>query len=174
MKKILLVVLALVLAFVLIGLFLPKHVSRTRTITINADRARIHALVANLEKWPDWTPWQEADPTVKTTLGALHTGVGASQTWTGKDGEGELTFTQCDPSTGIAYDMSFINGTKKMPMKSAMLYRANGAATDVTWNFEGDMDIPVFGGWLVLFMGGSMDDMFDKGLQKLKAQAEAK
>lgn len=174
MKKILLVILGLVVAFLLIGLFLPKHVSRARTITIAADRARIHELVSNLERWPEWTPWQEADPSVKTTLGAIKSGAGASQSWTGKDGDGELTLTKSDPNEGIAYDMAFKNGEHETPMKSAMLYRPNGNATDVTWSFEGDFDVPVIGGWLVMFMGGSIDAMFDKGLQKLKAKAEAK
>jgi len=178
MKKILLVVglslAVFIVAFIVIGLILPTHVSIARTVTIQADKARIHTLCSDLTKWPEWTPWKKADPTVVTTLGPITSGVGASQSWTGKDGAGELTLTKSDANEGIAYDMNFIHGESKLPMKSAMIYKANDAATDVTWTLEGDMAMPVLGGYVVLMMGSSIDEMFDVGLASLKAKAEAK
>ena len=178
MKKFLFIVggvlLSFVVVFVVVGLMLSSHVSTARTITIQADTARVHALCSDLTRWPEWTPWQDADPTVVTTLGPITSGLGASQKWHGKEGDGELTLTRSDASTGIAYDMFFINGESRMPMKSAMTYNAKGDATDVTWTLEGDMNVPILGGYIVKMMGNEIDKMFDQGLAKLKAKAEAR
>lgn len=177
MKKALIVVggvlLLFIVVFVVIGLMLSNHVSTSRTVNIQADTARIHALCSDLTRWPEWTPWQDADPTVVTTLGPITSGVGASQKWRGKEGDGELTLTKSEPNQGIAYDMFFINGEKRTPMKSTMTYAPNGATTNVTWTLEGNMDVPVLGGYIVMMMGGAIDEMFDSGLAKLKAKAEA-
>ncbi|MBL8857824.1 MAG: SRPBCC family protein [Planctomycetes bacterium] len=178
MKKVLMVVglvtLVFLVLFVVIGFFLPTRVSVARTVTIHADKPAVHAWCSDLKKWPEWTPWAEADKTVVTTLGPITSGVGASQSWTGDSGNGELTLTQSDPNTGIAYDMNFINGEHKTPMKSAMTYRTSGDATEVTWTLDGDMDTPVLGGYVVLMMGGAIDAMFDQGLAKLKTKVEGK
>ena len=166
-KKILIVLVVLIAAFIAVGLFLPKDYAVTRSAVIEAKPATIHALVGDLERWPEWTPWKEADPSVEVTLGEKTTGVGASQTWTSKDGRGSLTFTQWDPKTGIAYDMAFEQYTSSATMR----YEPQGEATKVTWRMEGRMD-GVVGGYFVLLMDGVVGDMFEKGLARLKAKAE--
>lgn len=173
MKKILLVLVLVLVAFLLVGAFLPKHVTVARSTTIAADRAKVHALCSDLTRWPEWSPWTKIDPSVVVKLGPVTSGVGASQTWTGKDGNGELKLTKSDPESGIAYDMAFVNGDHKSPAVSTMTYRPNGAATDVTWTLEADMDIPIFGGYLVFLMKGSVESAFDMGLADLKKRAEA-
>ena len=91
----------------------------------------------------------------------------------------ELTFTKCDPASGIAYDMAFIYEGDRSPATSAMTYeKAEGGGTKVTWTMEGDvgtMAPPVVAGYMNAFvMKGSIGGMFEKGLEKLKASAEAK
>ncbi len=176
MKRILIGLLALIAVVALVGLFLPTSYSIERRITINAPPASVHALVGDLERWPEWTPWITADPTVVTTLGDKKTGVGASQTWTSDDGGGELTFTACDAETGIAYDMVFIMKDNRAPARAKMLYTREGDATVVTWIMEGDvadMAPPVLAGYARLFLPGQVGDMFDQGLLVLKEKVEA-
>jgi len=42
----------------------------------------------------------------------------------------------------------------------------------VTWSMSGDMDMPVIGGYFALLMPRMVGGDFEKGLAKLKAQAE--
>lgn len=174
LKKLLIAILILLGLLILIGAFLPTHYAASGTVTISADRARVHEFVGELKRWDSWGPWKDEDPTIVVTHAPLTTGVGAHQSWTGESGNGELTFTKCSPEEGITYDMVFIQGETRMPAKSWMSYAGSGSQTDVTWGLEGDMDMPVIGGWMVLMMGPALDEMIMKGLTKLKTVAEAK
>jgi hypothetical protein len=176
-KKLLIGLLALVVILAAIGLIAPKDYQVERSVTIQAPAAEVHAWVGELTKWPEWVPWEEDDPTLETTYGEQTTGVGAHQTWTGKDGDGELTFTKCDPEQGIAYEMAFIMEDKRVPATSAMTYRsAEGGGTEVIWTMEGSWKgavPPVMDGWMKILSPWMLGSAFDRGLTKLKGRVEA-
>ncbi len=172
LKKILTALAILILVFVVVGALLPREFSVKRTTVVLAEPAKVHALVGELKRWDEWAPWKESDPTVVTTYGASTTGVGASQTWTGKDGDGRLQFTKCDPATGIAYDMVFLDGDKEMPAQSWMTYSPAAGGTQVEWGISGAMDYPVVGGYFALLADSMIGGMFQSGLDKLKQRAE--
>ena len=179
MKKILIglivVVVLVVLSAVVAGLMLPTEYSIEERVTIQADVAKVHEFVGELTKWKEWAPWEQEDPSIVTTFGATTTGVGASQTWTSDQGNGELTFTACDPKTGIAYDMAFIMGETRSPATSAMKYVVGEGTTEVIWTMEGDVaDFmpPVLGGLMNVAMKAQIRSMFQTGLASLKAVAE--
>ena len=114
---------------------------------------------------------------MKTTLGTQTTGVGASQSWTDKDGGGWLKVTRSDPSSGLAYDMAFVMGegtdTEEMPAQGAITYEPVDGGTRVSWSMSGEVTLPVFGGYLAKMLPGQVGPMFDQGLAKLKTAAEA-
>jgi hypothetical protein len=173
MKKFLIVLLVLIVALGVIGMVLPKNYQLKRSVTISAAPPAVHTFVGDLKKWPDWAPWQDEDPTIKVTYGPKTSGVGASQTWTGKSGDGRLTFTKCDDQ-GVAWDMVFVENGREMPAKGWMTYQPVTGATVVEWGMEGKIDTPVIGGYLTLFMPMMVGGMFDKGLSRLKSKVEAK
>lgn len=177
MKKLMMFLLVLVLLLVAAGLATPSDYSVEHKVVIDATPAEVHAYVGELRKWPDWAPWHEDDPTIETTFGEKTTGVGAHQSWTSKDGEGELTFTRCDPVSGIAYDMNFMPDEETVsPAKSAMDYRVVDGGTEVTWSMQGDwagVMPPVLDGLMKLFTPMIMGGMFDTGLANLKTAVEA-
>jgi len=169
LKWIAIVVVVLIVLFVVVGLLLPSEVSVERTIVVNTEAERVHRLVGDLNAWDDWTPFKEMDDTIAVTYGEKTSGVGAFQSWTDKTGGGELTFTEWNPDTGIAYHISFAGSE---PMTSAMRYEAAADGTKVTWDLNGD--IPgVMGGYLALVIPTGVGQMYDMGLQKLKTRAEA-
>jgi len=176
MQKFLIGILILVVAVVVAGLAMPTTYAVEKEITIDATPAQVHAYVGDLQKWETWAPWQEADPTMQANLGDKTTGIGASQTWTGKDGDGELTFTKCDEASGIAYDMAFIIEGTRAPATCAMTYSETDGKTTVVWTMEGDAGDfmpPVVGGLMTPLMKSSIGGMFDQGLTKLKEKVEA-
>ena len=176
--KILIALVVLIAAFVGYGLTLPTEFAIAKSTVIEAEPAQVHAWVGDLEKWDAWAPWKEEDETMTVKFGDKTTGVGAYQFWSGKDGDGELTFTKCDAESGIAYDMAFILEEEKHPSKSAMTYKKVDGGTEVTWTMEGDagsMLPPIVGGYIAKFaMVGSIESMFDRGLNNLKEKVEAK
>ena len=176
MKKVLIVLLVLLILVVGIGFVMPTDYAVAKSVTISGSPDQVHTWVGDLNKWDEWIPWVENDPSIKTTRDGKTTGVGAHQSWTSDSGDGELTFTASDPQTGIAYDMAFIMGETRMPSSATMKYEKVDGGTKVTWSMDGDMDGamgPVLDGWFRMFMPMMIGKDFDKGLNKLKAKVEA-
>ena len=170
LKWTLIVILGVIVLLLVGGLFLPKTFHLERSVDIQAPAATVHALVGDLRAWDQWTPWLEEDPTIVTTFGERTTGVGASQTWVGDSGDGELTFTASDPQRGVEYAMAFDGG--KYPSTGALRYEPLPDGTRVTWVMDGESN-GIVGRWFGLFMDGMVGPMFESGLTKLKATSEA-
>lgn len=160
---------ALVVLAVVVPVFLPDAYHVERSVVVEAPPETIHRLVGDLDQWDRWAPWKEEDPTIETRI-TIPTGVGAHQTWTGDSGDGELTFTASDPATGVSYDMSFDQGAHVST--GSIRYVAEGEGTRVTWIMDGEA-----GGWFQRYFVAMMDrmvgPMFEDGLGKLAAAAEA-
>ncbi len=153
---------------IIVGLFLPGNYQVTRTVEIAAGPEQIHKYVGDLKRWPEWSPWKKADPTIEITLGTITEGVGASQSWTDKTGGGSLTITQSDSQAGIAYDLFF----DEYPCQAQMSYEADGPKTRVVWEMSGEAGMPVVGGYFALMMDGMVGPMFEEGLSMLKQAVE--
>ena len=173
LKKTLIALGSVLVLLVLLGICLPEEYSLERSIVIDAEPSAIHALVGDLERWDEWAPWKEDDPSIVTTFGERTRGVGASQTWIGREGDGELSFTAADPARGIEYDMAFIQGETRMPSHASILYRSlEEGGTEVRWAMEGAMPGPVIGGYFALLLDSMAGPMFVAGLEKLKLVVE--
>jgi len=157
---------------VIVGLLLPTTYVARRQIVVNAPRDTVHGLVNDLERWRVWEPWTQKDPTVEMVCGegSPTDQVGATQSWTDKNGGGRLTITRIDPDFGIAYDVQFAG---KYDCTASIQHRAAGDAVEVIWELHGDTKMPVVGGFFAKLMPGMIEPMFADGLQRLKAAAEA-
>ena len=177
MKKLLVVLIVLVVVLGAIGYMTPKDYHIAKSITIDAPPSAVHAYVGDLRRWPEWAPWNEQDPTIRTTYGEQTAGIGAHQSWTSEEGDGELTLTMSDPAKGIAYDMAFIKEDSRVPATSAMTYEPSAdGGTVVTWSMEGTWDgvvAPVVDGWMKILSPMMIGGMFDDGLANLKSKVEA-
>lgn len=161
----------LILIVVLAGVMLPTEYRVHRSVVIQAKPGPIHEFVGDLTKWEVWSPWIEEDPSLVVTVGDKTSGVGASQSWVGKDGDGSLTFTKSSPTEGIEYDLFFEQGTYQC--WAAMTYSViNENTTKVLWRMKGDMNTPIIGGYFALLMDSMVGGMFERGLEKLKEQVE--
>ena len=169
-KAALVVLATAVVAFVGIGLLLPSAYRVERSIVIAAGTPVIHAYVGDLSRWPEWTSWQDEDPSIRIKQGAITSGVGAHQSWSGDSGSGELTITESSPESGIRYDLSFDEGAWKS--KAAVLYHPEGSETRVTWEMSGDAGMNVIGRYFGVLMDDMVGPMFESGLEKLKSAAE--
>ena len=166
-------IIALVVSGLLFGtaLLLSPEYKIEQSIIIQARPAAIHPYVNNLKQWPKWMPWQELEPDTVTRYGDLTQGVGASQSWQGRGGNGHLHITASSPDNGIAYDVFF--GDETTPSISAVQYKVlDGNSTQVSWSFSGEVHVPIVGGLFALLVTSMSNDMYRKGLQKLKTVVE--
>ena len=171
------IALAVLAVIVIAGLLMPSRYDMAHKITINASAPDVHAFVGDLERWPEWMPWEQEDPSIITSRGEKTTGVGAHQSWTSsKSGDGEVTFTEWDENTGIAYDMAFIAKDKRAPAKASIRYAPAGEGTEVTWSMEGDfasMMPRVMAGLMKPMISKAIGKNFNSGLAMLKDKVEA-
>jgi hypothetical protein len=171
-KKLLIALGLAVLTMLAVGMLLSQHYSVTRTVTIKSDKAKIHALTGDLTRWSEWVPWEQEDKTIRKSLGPVTSGVGASQSWSSKNGDGRLEVEESDPDVGVTWDIVFVQGGHESPARSWMTYAQRGDVVDVGWTMEGEMDMPLLGGWFARFADRMMGPMMEKGLQSLRQRAE--
>jgi len=159
--------------FVGIGALSSPEYAFARSIVVAAPPAAIHPWLEDLKRWEEWAPWNTEDPTIVTTYGDVTVGAGASQTWTSESGDGRLTLTRSDPQSGIAYDMAFVDGEREMPATCRMTYREVDGGTQVIWEMQGTIPLPILGSWIAKTMDAAAGPMFEQGLATLKTRVEA-
>ncbi len=171
MKKLLRFLVLLLIILGVIGYFLPTNFSVNKSINISSNSAHIHEFVGDLNKWQEWTVWKGDDPDIDIIIGKKTKGIGASQRWTDKHGGGSLTFTSWSPDNGIEYDLIFDGG--KNSSKSRIKYDTSSKTrTRVNWSLDGDMAIPIVGGYMAVFFKYFIGDMFQESLSELKRLVE--
>ena len=144
----------------------------TRTTTIAADPARVHALVNDFHLWDQWSPWEGLDPDLTRTFSGAESGVGAHYAWKGnkKVGEGSMEITGSTPER-IDIDLSFLKPFAAQN-KVDISFTPSAGGTDVLYRMTGEHK----GIFRVVSKFVSMDKMvgkdFEKGLAQLKAAAE--
>jgi hypothetical protein len=172
LRTLVLTVVLLIIAFVLVGFFLPTEYRVRRTIEIDAPPEVVHTYVGDLKKWGEWTPWKEMDPALEVTLGDKTTGVGATQSWSGADGSGSLEFKKSSAQDGVEFAWSLQEG--EYQCDGALQYAVANGKTNVEWSMAGDFDIPVVGGYFRWTMDALVGPTFERGLEKLKNRVEGK
>lgn len=166
-KKILLTLSLLLVLFLLLGSLLPGSYSVTRTLFIEAQADRIHALLADLRSWPEWTPWnQQLDPTVRFQFSGAQ-GVGSSYSWQGDQlGKGVLEITSSERGRGVVYLLRF-EGTP--PADGVIQITPMKGGCEVLWKMSGDTSRPL-GPYLVPMMDSFIGDDLEQCLKGLQEQ----
>jgi hypothetical protein len=172
MKKVLYVILALVVVYLVLCIAGPSSVTVQRSVSMNASVDAVKSQVSDYNLFAKWSPWQEKDPTMKSTVEGEAGKPGHKYSWEGnKDvGKGTMEISSISADT-LAEKLNFDG---KGISDVYFIFKAEGAATNVTWSMT--MKVPFFGRGMMMFFKGKMDKMlggdFEKGLEKLKGVAE--
>jgi carbon monoxide dehydrogenase subunit G len=172
MKKVLYVILAIAVIYLVCCLAGPSVIKVERSATINAPTDAIKAQIVDYNVFNKWSPWSEKDPAMKTTIEGTPGTVGHKYAWEGNKqvGKGTMALTKVDGDL-VTEELNF-DGRGASNVSFA--FKPEGTATNVTWGM--DMNIGFFGRGMMMFMKGKMDKMlggdFEKGLGKLKTLAE--
>ncbi len=129
--------------------------------------------IIDLRRWEAWSPWEDLDPEMRRTYGGATSGVGAWYEWEGnrKAGKGRMEIIGAEPST-VRIDLQFVKPFRSHS-NTVFELQPDADGTLVTWKLVG----PNTGMTRVMGLFTSMDRMigpdFEKGLARLKADAEA-
>ena len=144
-----------------------------RTTSIKAPPEKIFPLIDDFRSWVSWSPYENRDPDMQRTYGALTSGKGATYAWDGNRnvGQGNMEILDSAPPSKIRIKLDFIKPFEGHNTAEFTLEPA-GDSTTVTWAMYGPQ--PFMAKFMTMFF--NMDKMigkdFEVGLANLKAAAE--
>lgn len=168
--KVLKYILLLILALVLIGLLYvtvqPSDYDVNRSKFINQPVSKIFNTVNDLKTWEKWGPWHDEDSTIVVTYGEKTVGVGASDSWTSKDGPGSMKTIALESNKSITQEIKFGDNE---PGEILWDFEEVKDGTKVTWTMKDDKAPFIFkifsaisGGW-----DSMLGPMLENGLNNL-------
>ena len=166
------ILLGLFLVFVAGGFVLPDKAHVTRSTVINAPPEKIFAVVSDLRRAKDWSPWFALDPQMTVTFEGEGAGVGQKMSWSSQHpnvGTGSQQTIGLIENKQVVVALDF----GEMGQATATVDLApEGAGTRVDWA----LDVPlrnIIERWFGLIMDRMVGPDFEKGLANLKSYAEA-
>lgn len=170
MKKVLYVIVALVVVYLLLCMFMPSDTRVERTGTIQAPASAVQAILADFNTFEKWSPWKEKDPNMKVTVEGEPGKPGHKYTWDGNKEVMKGTMT-LDAVSGDSVLQTLDMGWG--PSDVYMVTKEENGTTTLTWGFYAKT--PFLFRAMHLFM--DMDKMlgadYEKGLANLKTLVES-
>jgi uncharacterized protein YndB with AHSA1/START domain len=166
-------VVVLIAAVLLFAATRPDTFRVERAASIQAPPEKIFPLINDFNRWGAWSPWEQKDPNMKRSFGAVTAGRGARYAWDGNQnvGQGSMEIAESVAPSRLAINLDFVKPFEAHNRVEFAL-EPRGGATRVTWSMHGP--VPYLSKLIHLFV--DIDRMvggdFEAGLASLKAQAE--
>jgi uncharacterized protein YndB with AHSA1/START domain len=170
-KSLIWLLVAIVVGLVGGGYVLPSTAVVQRQIVINAPPEKVFAIVGNMKRFNEWSPWFGMDPKAQYTFEGPETGVGQIMRWTSNDpnvGNGSQTITALDENRRTSTELDF--GEMGKAVASLEIAEVNGKSA-VTWGFKSELN-GILERWFGLMFDRWIGPDYEKGLNNLKALAE--
>lgn len=142
-----------------------------RSITVPISREKIFPLIGDLNRWSEWSPWTNGDPTVKFKAIDPITTVGSKLEWTSeRNGFGGIEVTHLSPPERLGYRLAFgdWNSTSSGEISISTIHPGESR---IEWSMVGRNDFSARLFWLLFRFQGTLEADFDRGLQQLRDQA---
>src|SRR5215831_18762204 len=167
-----LVITIAVIAVLSIAATRPATFHVERSLSMAAPPEAVFAVLNDMRRFKDWSPWEKLDPAMKITYEGPSTGVGASYSWVGNKevGEGRMTTIDATPPTSLTQKLEFI---KPFASTCAVHYTIapDGQGSRVTWGIDGNNNYVSKVMCLFVSMDAMMGKDFESGLSNLKQVA---
>lgn len=170
-KKILLVGVALILAFLGYAATLPDTLRIERSTLIQASPEKIAAEINDFHRWAAWSPYEKVDPNMKRRYMGANNGQGARYEWESKMlGMGSMEIQDTSPEK-IVIKLDFIKPFETHNIAEFTL-KPQGNSTQVTWSMQGPNPYLSRVLHLICNAEAMMGKNFEEGLASLKILAE--
>lgn len=172
LKKIAIVIIAIVAIPLIIALFVKKEYAVEREVTINKPKADVFNYVKYIKNQDNYSKWVRMDPKMKKDFKGTDGTVGFVYAWDGnKDaGKGEQEITKITDGERIDVTVRFIKpmeGTASTPIVTEAL---STNQTKVKWGMKGINKYPM--NFMNLFMDKMLGEALDSSLVTLKGILE--
>ncbi len=164
-------------ALIVVGgsFLLPAQGVVTRSIEIAAPPQKVFAIVGDLRRFNEFSPWGEMDPDIKYTFEGPESGLGQEMNWSSANpeiGRGTQTIARFEPPAFVASRLNHGPGSGSMGRAySSFEIAPAGAGTNVSWAYTTDLQgIPAK--WFGLLLDRRIGPHYERGLARLKAVAE--
>jgi len=106
-----------------------------RSKIINAPKTAVFNYVNDYQNWPNFNSWMLDDENLKMIFPAITSGKGASCSWTGADGTGDIQTTTSKNNESITQKLNN-NGTESDVF---WYFKDTVGGTKVTWKTKGNL-----------------------------------
>lgn len=168
------IILGIIAALLIAGLFLPKGMKATREIVINKPSAEVFNYIKHLKNQDNYSKWGSMDPNMKKEYKGTDTTVGFVSAWEGnkKVGKGEQEIKAIEEGKKIEFEIRFEKPFKSVAKSVMTVAPAGNDSSKVIWGFEGCMNYPMNVMRLFMSMEKEIGNDFSIGLTNLKALLE--
>jgi Polyketide cyclase / dehydrase and lipid transport len=168
------IILGIIAAVLVAGLFIPKGMKATREIVINKPNAEVFNYIKQLKNQDNYSKWGSMDPNMKKEYRGTDATVGFVSAWEGnkKVGAGEQEIKGIVEGSRLNTELRFIKPFKSIAQSSMTTEAVNENSTKVSWGFEGNMNYPMNVMKLFMNMEKSIGNDFSTGLSNLKTLME--
>ena len=172
LKRILIGLLAIVLLAVVIGLLLPSTRHVERSVSIDAPPCVVFARVDGFRSFNEWSPFVALTPDSQYSYEGPDFGVGAKMIWSSEEPDGEpgsQEIVASTPCERIDIKIEFDEGDIS---EVAYLLEAENGGTRLTWAFDADFGLNLFGRYFGILLDRTLGPLYDQGLTNLKRIVE--
>ena len=148
--------------------FLPTRWEVSRRLEVAASPDEVYPYLADLQRWREWSPWQEAHyPGLVYRYSGPASGPGAEVSWDSEaTGDGRIRITEATPHERVRFEMAFQKG--RIRAQDTLRLRAlSGGRTEVSWEDRGDLGRTLLGRLSVPAIERSMGRDLERGLAGL-------
>ena len=163
---------SVVVAFVALGFFLPRHSHVERSIETSASPATVFEIVNGFRRFNEWSPWAGLDPQTRYTYSGPESGVGARMQWQSESsdvGSGSQEIIAIEPDRSVSIRLDF--GQKGKPISKMSLLPA-GSGTRIVWSMDSDFSDDFVGRYFAPFLDRMVGPDYERGLAQLKRLVE--
>ncbi|MEP6646269.1 MAG: SRPBCC family protein [Saprospiraceae bacterium] len=162
----------LILAIILFSFLLPKEVTISRSITINAPIDRVFDEINDLRNWEKWSPWKRMDPMMEMTFSNPPVGQGAYYKWVSKDkhlSSGTCTLANVTANEDI---VTALHSDEWGDSSASFHFAHKGNDIQLTWSMNNKVGVMPWSKYMGAFKKRILQKQFDQGLQGIKFYAE--
>ncbi|SFN93438.1 Polyketide cyclase / dehydrase and lipid transport [Chitinophaga sp. YR627] len=175
LKRILLLIVAVIAILLLIAVFTKKNYAVEREIVINQPKQMVFDYVKLLKNQNDYSKWAMMDPDMKKTYTGTDGTVGFISAWDSdkKDvGKGEQEIKKITEGERLDFELRFYKPFESTEQAYMTTEAVSPTQTKVKWGFNGHMDYP--SNLMLLFMDFEkmIGDDLQTGLTRLKGVLE--
>jgi uncharacterized protein YndB with AHSA1/START domain len=170
MKKVLLVIAAIIAVILVVALIAPKEYAVEREVLIDCPKEQVFEYVKSLELQNEWSVWGELDPNAVYTYTGVDGTQGFISAWEGnKDvGKGEQEIVNIVEGERVEFELRFIEPFKSTANVYITTHGQSEYETLVKWGMSGKMPFPTNLFLLLMNMDKSIGKDFEQGLANLK------